>query len=235
MPGSAKQRKIDELMAKASESLVRTAYFETERMAEKALLMARQDQDYERMARIVLPLQEARRQRLQLALDTGRITLLGTPITEDIRIERGCYLVQPPNVGADARRLRLAAFNHEIPVAVLCREPLTQARLVPVVALGPGSTIRAKVRPPKSTEHPDLPWFIESMEALGDFAIETMDSTLPATKRIEILIDALDAFPEHENLHQALEAACRDAQRQQAADKTDAAAKAAAKTAKIKS
>src|SRR6185503_7468160 len=178
MSANVKHRKIDELMEKASESLVRTAYFEAERMAEKALLMARQDRDFERMARIVLPLQESRRQRLQLALDGGKVRPLIKPITEDMKIEKGCYLVQPPNVGADARRLRLAALAAEVPVAVLCREPLTQTKLVPLVAISPGATIRTKVPPPRNAEHPELPWFVEALEALGDFAIESIDSTL---------------------------------------------------------
>lgn len=236
MTASVKQRKVDELMAKASESLVKTAYFEAERMADKALQMARQEQDYDRMARIVMPLQEARRLRLQIALDTGKVIVLDKPITEDMKIKPGCYLVQPPNVGADARRLRLAALAAEVPVAVLCREPLSQTRLVPVVAIGPGTTIRAKVSPPKNADRPDLAWFTASMEELGDFAIENLDPDLPAAKRIELLIDCLEAFPEHENLHQALEAACRDAHRQQGADKVaaekSAANKAAAKTAR---
>lgn len=233
MSATAKERKIDELMEKASESLVRTAYFEAERMAEKALQMARQDQDFERMARIVLPLQEARRQRLQIALDKGKVRVFIKPITEDMKIEPGCYLIQPPNVGADARRLRIAALAAEVPVAVLCREPLTQTRLVPLVAISPGVTIRTKVAPPKNAEQPDMPWFTAALEALGDFAIESIDAALSPAKRMDLLIDSLDAFPEHENLHQALEAACREARQQQrnAEEKSATPAKTSAKPA----
>ena len=53
MTMASKQKKIDDLMDKVSESLVRTAYFEAERMASKAMGMARQEDDFERMARIV--------------------------------------------------------------------------------------------------------------------------------------------------------------------------------------
>ena len=56
--------------------------------------------------------------RYQDGLDDG--------VTEDMELEPGCYLVRPPLVGADARRLRLAAFEREIPVTVICREPRTQ-------------------------------------------------------------------------------------------------------------
>ena len=76
MTVASKHQKIDDLMNKASESLARTAYFEAERMAVKALNMAFQDLDVERMARIVMPLLEARRQRLQQALDVGEVTII---------------------------------------------------------------------------------------------------------------------------------------------------------------
>jgi hypothetical protein len=232
----AKQRKIDELMKKASESLAQTAYFEAERMALKALQMARQDNDFERMARIVMPLLEARRQRYQQALDVGTVTVVDTPVTEDMKIDPGCYLIQPPQVGADARRLRLAALNREIPIAVICREPLTQLKLQPIVAISPGVTLRSKVDAPKPYDKPDLTWFVEAMEALGDDAIDGLDPALTDIKRIDALLDRLDAIPEHEELHQVLEAACRDAHKAQtvAADAAPGPAKASPKS-KIKS
>src|SRR5438552_3916184 len=150
MASSIKQKKIDELMNKASEALTRTQYFEAERLAHKALSMARQDNDFETMARIVMPLQESRRQRFQQALDVGLVTVVHDPITEDMKIKPGCYVIQPPQVGADARRLRLAGLVAEVPVAVLCREPVTQLKQVPIVAVSPGTTIRARVNPPRA-------------------------------------------------------------------------------------
>ncbi|MHC4948099.1 MAG: hypothetical protein ACYTG1_07540 [Planctomycetota bacterium] len=212
---SAKAELIDDLMEKASRSLAATSYFEAERLALKGLDMARQVADYERMARIVLPLQEARRQRLQLALDTGEVSILGEPVTEESVIEPGCHLVQPPLVGADARRYRLAALAAEVPVAVLCREPHSQIGLIPVVAISPGTTVRTKVRPPRDAEAPDLAWFVDSMEAIGDWAIESIDPETEIFKQVDAILDRLDAIPDHEKLHQALAEACRDAHREQ--------------------
>jgi hypothetical protein len=120
--------------------------------------------------------------------------------------------VQPPQVGADARRLRVTAFEHGVAVAVLCREPLTQLKLTPVVAISPGSTVRAKVRPPKSADKPDLPWFIAALDALGVAAIESVDPTMPPSRRVDALLERLDALPEHEGLHHALQQACVEAQ-----------------------
>ena len=213
MPSSAKQKKIDDLMEKASAALMRTAYFEAERMALKALQMSRQIEDWDRMSRIALPLQEARRQRVQLAIDAAEagpgVTVLDQSVTENMSIEAGCYLVQPPLVGADARRFRLAALQREVPVAVICREPLTQLKLQPIVAIGAGSTVRTKVKPPKSVEAPSLAWFLDVMEAIGDWAMEMIDTGQELTKQIDTLLERLDVVPDHEKLHQKLAELCR--------------------------
>jgi hypothetical protein len=207
-----KLQKIDDLMQKASESLARTAYFEAERMAHKALGMARQEGDFDRMSRIIMPLQEARRQRLQQAIDaTKLITILDDEVTEEMKIQPGCYLVCPPLVGADARRFRLAALHREIPVAVVCREPRTMLGLCPIVAIGPSGTIRTKVDEPVNPEDVDLEWFVAAIEELGDFAVRTLDPDLAPTRRVDALMDLLDGMPEHEDLHQCLEQACREA------------------------
>jgi hypothetical protein len=203
--------KVDELMTKAVQSLKGGALFEAERLAEKAFSMARQEQDFLCMAKLCARLMEIRQQRRDMALRVGRITIVDAPFDENIKVEPGCYLVQPPLVGSDARRLRLAAMMREVPVAVLCREPLTQTRLVPIVAISPGSTLRTKIPAMRDAANPDVEWFADAMEELGDSSLELLDPTLPVLKRIEILIDDLDALPEHCGIHEALKAACEEA------------------------
>jgi hypothetical protein len=209
MPAVSRPKQIDVLMEKASKALTKTAYFEAEEHAARALAMARDERDFERMSRICLPLQEARRQRLLQAYEAGFVTIIDEPLPEDPEIEPGCYLVQPPRVGADARRLRLLGLQRRTPIAVLCHEPLTQLRLCPIVAIAPGVTVRTKVDPPADPDAPDLEWFAAAMEELGDFAIESLDPALTTIRRLDALVGRLDAIPEHENLHQALEAVCR--------------------------
>lgn len=208
---ASQRQKIDDLMDKASESLARTAYFEAERMAQKALGMARQENDFHRMARIVMPLLEARRQRFQMALDVKKVVVLDGEVTEEMKIKPGCYLVQPPLVGADARRFRLSALHREIPVAVVCREPLTQLGLCPIVTIAPAGSIRTKIEPPKKPDRPDMAWFAMALEELGNFAIESIDAQLAPERRVDVLISHLDGIPEHEGLHRCLEEACRAA------------------------
>ena len=204
--------RIDELMEQASETLARTKYFDAEKLALEALQLARAADDFERMARIVMPLQESRRQRVLQALATKKLTIFeeekDVPL---VKFKPGCYLFQPMLVGADARRFRLAALEAKVPVAVLTREPMTQLRLYPIVAISPGLTIRAKVDPPKNIEKPEFTWFVRALEQLGDWAVGTIDPEMDVIRRIDILLSRLDALPEHEGLHQALRAACEEA------------------------
>jgi hypothetical protein len=211
MTATSKTRQVDELMERASEALAATRYFEAEQHAVKALGLSRSASDFERMERIILPLQESRRQRLQQALECGVVTILDAPVTEQMEVEPGCYLVQPPQVGADARRLRLAALHHEVPLAVVCREPTTRLKMVPIVAIAPGVTVRTTVDPPDDPENVDLAWFVAALETLGDFAIESVDPGLATLKRLDTLLARMDAIPDHEGLHQALADACREA------------------------
>jgi len=250
-PGRRGDRKIEDLMEKAAESLARGMLFEAERLAYKALLMARQHDEFDRMASIVPVLKEARRARLKKALSVGKVTVVDVAVTEDMKIAPGAYLIQPPQVGSDARRLRLAAFANDIPVAVLCREPLTKTRLIPVVAIGPGSTVRTKLKPPPSSQPRGggsskatdtsaaelLKWFVSAMDELGTCAVDSIDPTLPPVRRVDVLLDSLGAVPEHENLHDALEAACRlaAAEQQAGVEKKTAAPDARPPKSKIKS
>lgn len=230
---SEKKQKIDELMVKAAESVTRSAYFEAERLAVKALSMARHDGDFASMATILPLLKDMRQCRLKQAQTNasggkGRITMLRAPVTEDMKITRGCYLVSPPQVGADARRLRLAAFEAEVPVAVVCREPRTQSGMVPVVAISAGATVRLKIEGPDSDEKPSQEWFAGALLQMGDHAVASLDATMPAVRRVDALLERLDALPEHEGLHDALARACEEAAREPQSTKKTAAARAAA-------
>lgn len=225
--------RIDQLMTRAGEALVGRHYFETERLCVEAMTLAFQFQDFERMARITLPLQESRRLKRQLAADAGMVAIVDGEMPA--RPRPGCYLVRPPRVGLDGRMLREMADQAEVPVIVLVREPRTKAGTWPLVALGP-VTIRAYVAPPvppsadapaprgrkKPARKPDpvedpdriappVEWFLLAGEVLGDAAIASVDPGRPPASRVEELWLRLQAFPDHEKLHQALAAACQEA------------------------
>lgn len=203
--------RVDSIMAAATRAMMETQWFAAERLALEALSVARRASDFERMARICLPLQEARRQRLSLALDAaagagGAARFVDWPI-DGAPPEAGCWIVGPPQVGADARRLRLAAVERDVAAAVLCREPPTRGGLWPVVAVGQ-LVIRIRIVPPIDARSPDLAWFGRALEQLGDTAIASALEERAGVRRIDALLARLVAHPDHEKLHQALAAEC---------------------------
>ena len=226
--GDAQVHPIDRLMDRASLALAETRYFDAANDAAHALNRARRENDFERMARICLPLQEARRQIRQFAAEAA--TDAETPVVVvshpgDLRgpLQPGCYLIQPPMIGADARVLRETAFKRRIAVSVLAREPLTRKGLWPIVGVGEVS-VRVQIEPPVPLERRDdhitkdgyegpvaLAWFEAAGEALGDNAIAAFDENLHPHWKVDELMEALEACPEHEKLHQALASACREA------------------------
>jgi hypothetical protein len=211
MAAVSKQDRIDEIVQNVQGALRRDSLFEAERMSMKALVIAHQICDYQRMAVIVPLMNDARQRRWQQALAHESITIVLEQVTENYEFAAGCYLVQPPQVGADARRLRMAALQSEVPVAVICREPTTQLGLCPIVAIGPGVTIRTKIDLPADADTPDMDWFLSAFDALGQEAVDTIDLEAEVTRRIKQLLEVLDAVPECEPLHQLLEKTCQEA------------------------
>ncbi len=214
---------IDRMMDRASNALATTHYFEALRDARLALRRARSACDFDRMARICPPLLEAARQIRQQAEAVGIVRLISNPADVPRPLQPGCYLIQPPMIGADARVLRDAAFKAKTPVSVLAREPLTKRGLWPIVGVGEIS-VRVQIDPPVPLERVDghitkdgfdgevpLPWFQRAGEALGDAAIARVPDDLHPHWRVDELLEALEAVPEHEGLHTALAEACRAA------------------------
>ena len=185
------------------------------------------------MARISLPLQEARRFKRDMAIDTGKVTVVDGEIPQGRSLTAGCYLIVPPRVGVDGRMLREAADEKRVPVVVVVREPPTRDGQWPIVTVGP-VTVRTKMTPPKPMPEkkgragakgrvkvengaaagaapPSPEWFVHACEQLGDEAIGQIAATLPAASRVDALLDRLEAHPNHEKLHQRLAEACREA------------------------
>lgn len=227
MSTPAKGRMIDGLMDRASGALVATDYFEAERLCARALASARRSDDFERLARICMPLQEARRQKRQGAENSGYRAIVDGDLLRRGPKRPGCYLVAPPMIGLDAREFRMLADRRKVPVFVLAREPAAHSGKWPVVAVGDSRvigtvTIRTQVDPPagletkspagdRGAEAPTAEWFFGAGEAMGDAAIAKVNPKLPAVYRVDQLMEYLDAFPDHEKLHQRLEEASRAA------------------------
>ncbi len=232
---AAAANSIDHLMEKASAALVATHYFEAEALALKALERAASAGDFGRMARICLPLQEARRQKREQALDAGRTVIFHDLPHRTLPIEPGCYLLEPPLIGIEAADFRALCDRKKVPAMVLCREPLTSQGKWPIVGVSgtdrESLVIRVQVPPPPGFEHsarngehgprpgPPGSWFIATQEALGDAAIAKVNPKLPWDYRALDLLEYLRAVPDHEKLHQALMDACHHASRGPVSDK----------------
>ena len=225
---------IDEMMDRASEALVENRYFEAASLARRSLARARQALDFERMARICLPLQESTRQIRLTATDAAAraaqanghaVTVAMSASDLSGQLIAGCVLLQPPLIGADGRSLRMAAERTRSPLLVLTREPLTRTGQWPIVGLG-RVAIRTKVDPPfelprdEGTQRKDLyagdpplplSWFESAHEALGDAAIEMDAKNRHPWWRVDDALERLDVVPDHEKLHQHVAALCREA------------------------
>lgn len=219
---------IDTLMDRASEALANTQYFECIDFSLRALQRAVHKRDWEHVARITMPLQEARRQLRQIACDTGKTLVLRTLPARGTTIEPGCYLLEPPMIGLDGKTFRDMARARKVPVLAIVKEPTTSAGKWPIVGVGTGQfenvVARVQVDPPASllgyagslsqTDAKLLPnaaWFQTTLEALGDAAIRKVRPEWPAAHRVEDFAEYLEAVPDHEKLSQALAAAAKEA------------------------
>jgi hypothetical protein len=206
---SRTRTKLERSLAEADEALRHGRYFEAEEFCLDIVDVAAKHDHFDLVAQAVMPLLEARRQRRVAAVDTGRLFIVEGDLPHPPDLEPGVYLLQPPRVGVDGKRLRHAAGKLHIPTLVLVREPTTQMGLIPVVALAQ-RTIRTQVRP--YTE-PSIEWVLSAAEALGDVAIDMVDVESSPADQVELLIECIHTHPDHEKLHQRLAKAAHEASR----------------------
>jgi hypothetical protein len=184
--------------------------FRAETRLARGLRAAREAGAFDLMPEMVLALADRRMARLDAAIEAARLTVVEESFEEEeVQLVAGFYLLRPPLlVGADARRIRLMAIEQSVPVLAVCHEPITGVGLCPLVAIAPGATIRTKVRPPADWADAEAvaDWLLEANEALGDRAVDLIDGELAAIKRLDQLLDRLDAIPEHRELHEAIAA-----------------------------
>ncbi len=151
------------------------------------------------------------------ALIAARDTDLPDPVPP------GCYLLQPPMVGADAARFRALAREARVPVVVLAREPLTRASRWPVVSVG-DVILRVRVEPPRGVQRvagrmtgDDYPgpaplgWFLAAHARLGDAALERIDPDEHPHHRVDDLLEFASALPDHAGIARALAETAREA------------------------
>ena len=199
---------------KGFDALREESWFIAESHLLKALIASRGRDDWEGMIEITEGLRQSRCGIRRQALVRGAVRLCNEGSTETMAISTGRYLVEPPLVGADARRLVQSGRDNQVAIAVVCREPLTRSGLVPIVAIAPGTTIRVQIDPPSNEKKPTTAWFKNAMESIGDAALDTIDPTKAVDRRIDAILGTIDAIPDHEALYDALSETCREAHEQ---------------------
>jgi hypothetical protein len=221
---------LDELMGQASAALARQKYAECERLCVEALALARRRSDWDYYARVLLPLQESRRQKRIIAAE-GTIRLGTADLDPDPgrwfdRLPAGCVVLTRPHTAAAARELASLARRASRCVEVLwadCAASESQWTLraaagpaaVCVVASPPAEWIdrwlgaeSRQVLPPLAGRTP-ADWFLDAREALGDEALRQVRAIPGSVEHMDELESCLDIVADHELIHQHLAAAAR--------------------------
>ena len=226
---------IDQLMRRASDELARMDYLACERTCRQALAAARLEGNFEDYARILLPLQEARRQRRLTAAEgvirLGSTSLEGEPPQWLATLGAGCIMLSHPHGAEHARALLALARERQLHLEVLWVDsPADDDRWT--VRSFDGPDVRCEVDAPPRTwrdrwlkpgevlggqgevELDPSGWFLAASESLGDTALEHGKAARDLPTRLARLEACLQVVTDHELLHQALAETARRAARQ---------------------
>jgi len=206
MPMTATPEQLDAIMERASAALAGMDYLVCETLCLEALGEARQAERYGYYARVLLPLQEARRQRRMIATQ-GDIQLGSGSAGFDPGIwldehKAGCIVLTHPHTPKEALALERRAREEKRYVEVLFADNTEDASAWALRSYdGPETT--CQVSPPKPDQNP-AQWFLYASEQLGDAAMRSVDVSAQGISLLDALETRLRVFPDHELLHQRL-------------------------------
>lgn len=215
-------------MESASQALADLDYPRCEAACLDALRQAREAGDWAYYRRIVLPLQEARRQKRQAALD-GPIRLGISDRPNDLSellppAEAGCVVLTGPATREDAAKLQQLAAESGKAVEILFADHPRGATTWTIRSFVGSAVHAARPAPPTGwqdqwtaaeTTAPPTPahWFMQASEALGNAGLASIKNALGTVERVTEIELLLLAAGDHELLHQALADAARAAQK----------------------
>lgn len=208
---------LDQTMEVASIALAKMDYLACEDLCFAALAQARERGDWAYYSAILLPLQEARRQRRMIAAEG--IVRLGTAKLAKIdaqeilsQLPAGCVVLTSPHTPADAHKLAISARQKRQHVEVLFAQPDDGRWLLRSFA--PNSNVSCSVAAPpaellerwlKPGEMPAAAdWFLDACEMLGDAALAAVKPVSPTVKDLARMEACLDIVTDHEQIHQQL-------------------------------
>ncbi|MCC6680933.1 MAG: hypothetical protein IT445_08525 [Phycisphaeraceae bacterium] len=213
---------LDDIMESASQSLAAGDYLSCERLCVQALAEARRLGHWPLYARILMPLQESRRQKRMIAAD-GFIRLGGADLEGPFgdwsnEFAAGCIVVTRPFTREHAAGLLAALDQQQRCAEVLFADNDIEAAQWTVRSFaGPDVSVQRPAPPPEWIDRwlspqevaqagepgPD-DWFIDASEALGDAALLQVRDPLGSIERIQQLESMLAVATDHELLHQGL-------------------------------
>lgn len=199
-------------MERASVALARMDYLAAEALCLRALQAARAAADWAYYARILMPLQEARRQRRMIAAE-GVIRLGTARLTQSAdrwldSIDAGCIVVTHPHGAADARALEEAARAQQRYIEVLFADNAPDAEMWTLRAHH-GPEVRCdRLAPPTAWQDTWLPpgepadipsdaddaRDADDAESIDDEAEESTASAVAAFTPADWFIDATEAL-----------------------------------------
>lgn len=196
---------LDAIMEQASRALADMDYLACEALCLDALTESKQAKRFGYYARVLLPLQEARRQRRMIAA-AGDVQLGTGPGFEPEQWlqgrDAGCIVLTHPHSAEDARTLHEQARRDKQFVEVLFADSAREYTEWTLRSYD-GPAVARTVKAPPSGMNPSQ-WFIEATERLGDAALAGVDGTLKGKALVDELESRLRVFPDHELLHQRL-------------------------------
>ena len=218
---------LDNIMEQASQALAELDYPGCETLCLQALSQARERGDWAGYSRVVLPLQEARRQKRQAALDgpiaLGTANHTGESNTLIDGLNAGALVVTSPLTPDDADRLDRTARESGRAIEILFAQPDADGQFWAVHTYRGQLYQALRPAPPTDMQGRALPgqdalpgskltpahWFMQASEALGNTAIAMAAEPMDAIDRVALLEQALSAVGDHELLHQRLADAAR--------------------------
>jgi len=214
---STATEKLDDNMERASRALGDMDYLTCEALCLEALAEARRRRSFKYYARVLMPLQEAKRQRRMIA-SQGEVRL-GTsdggfdPDAWLADRQAGCIVLTRPFTAEDAKALVRGAREQKKFIEVLFADNAPDSAKWTLRSYD-GPAVSCQVPAPGSGRPPaqdPAQWFLDATERLGDAALSGVDETLTGEALILDLEARLRVFPDHELLHQRLAEAARGA------------------------
>ncbi|MGB0767917.1 MAG: hypothetical protein ACPGYV_09425 [Phycisphaeraceae bacterium] len=211
---------LDDLMETASRALAELDYTRCEALCDDALTRAREAEDWVMYQRVLLPLQEARRQKRQAALDGAiRLGVRQRPADMNELVPEGgagCLVLTHCCDALDATNILSAASAS---FELLYADNAIEAETWTIVSVrnavytvempAPAGPLQDLWLASGADQLDAAHYFMQASEALGDAALASVGSTPGTLQHLLDLEHALDAAGDHELLHQALAAAAK--------------------------